>query len=57
MKKLFLSLFILPTFQQNLQLEMEEALQNKEEKVMDIKRITLIETEFQALKVKEEEAR
>jgi len=57
MKKLFLSLFVLPTFQQNLQLEMEEALQNKEEKVMDIKRITLIETEFQALKVKEEEAR
>lgn len=39
------------------QLEMEEALQNKEVKVNDIKRITLIESEFQALKQKEEEAR
>jgi len=39
------------------QLEMEEALQNKELKVNDIKRITLIESEFRALKEKEEEAR
>ena len=39
------------------QLEMEEALQNKESKVDEIKRITLIETEFKALKEKEEEAR
>ena len=39
------------------QLEMEEASQNKEVKVNDIKRITLIESEFQALKQKEEEAR
>ena len=39
------------------QLEMEEALQNKDVKVNDIKRITLIESEFQALKQKEEEAR
>ena len=39
------------------QLEMEEALQNKELKVSDIKRITLIESEFRALKEKEEEAR
>ena len=39
------------------QLEMEEALLNKEEKINQIKRITLIETEFKALKAKEEEAR
>ena len=39
------------------QLEMEEALQHKELKVSDIKRITLIESEFRALKEKEEEAR
>ena len=39
------------------QLEMEEALLNKETKVDGIKRITLIETEFKALKEKEEEAR
>ena len=39
------------------QLEMEEALLNKEDKINEIKRITLIETEFKALKVKEEEAR
>ena len=36
---------------------MEEALLNKETKVDGIKRITLIETEFKALKEKEEEAR
>merc|ERR1711956_12885 len=39
------------------QLEMEEALLNKDEKINQIKRITLIETEFKALKAKEEEAR
>merc|ERR1712066_422498 len=39
------------------QLEMEEALLNKEEKINQIKRITLIESEFKALKAKEEEAR
>ena len=39
------------------QLEMEEALLNKESKIDGIKRITLIETEFKALKEKEEEAR
>lgn len=39
------------------QLEMEEALLNKEEKINQIKRVTLIETEFKALKAKEEEAR
>jgi len=39
------------------QLEMEEALLNKDEKISQIKRITLIETEFKALKAKEEEAR
>jgi len=39
------------------QLEMEEALFNKETKMDGIKRITLIETEFKALKEKEEEAR
>ena len=39
------------------QLEMEEALLNKEDKINEIKRITLIETEFKALKAKEEEAR
>ena len=39
------------------QLEMEEALLNKDSKVEGIKRITLIETEFKALKEKEEEAR
>lgn len=39
------------------QLEVEEALLNKEEKVNQIKRVTMIETEFKALKAKEEEAR
>jgi len=39
------------------QLEIEEALVSKEEKVNEVKRITLIETEFKALKAKEEEAR
>lgn len=39
------------------QLEMEETLLNKEEKMSEVKRITLIETEFKALKAKEEEAR
>ena len=39
------------------QLEIEEALLNKDEKVNQIKRITMIESEFKALKVKEEEAR
>lgn len=39
------------------QLEMEEALFNKENKMDGIKRITLIETEFKALKEREEEAR
>merc|ERR1711997_1213493 len=39
------------------QLEMEEALYNKESKIDGIKRLTLIETEFKALKEKEEEAR
>ncbi len=39
------------------QLEMEEALLNKEEKIDEIKRITLIESEFKALQAKEEEAR
>merc|ERR1712173_255740 len=34
------------------QLEMEEALLNKESKIDGIKRITLIETEFKALKKK-----
>ncbi len=38
-------------------LEIEEALLNKEDKVNQIKRVTLIETEFKALKAKEEEAR
>ena len=39
------------------QLEMEEALQHKDLKVGSIKRITLIESEFRALKEKEDEAR
>lgn len=38
------------------QLELEEALQNKDSKISNIKRITLIEG-FRALKEKEEEAR
>ena len=39
------------------QLEIEEALLNKDEKINQIKRITMIESEFKALKLKEEEAR
>lgn len=39
------------------QLELEEAILNKDEKLEGVKRITLIETEFKALKLKEEEAR
>ncbi len=39
------------------QLEMEEALLNKDEKMGEIRRITLIESEFKTLKAKEEEAR